>query len=271
MLRRVLLTLVVLLAATPAADSPKLVVLELQHLGGATEAEARSLNDAVVAVTSSAGVFQVVSQRDIITLLGVERQKQLLGCGEESTSCLAELSGALDARFLVSGSLNKVGKTYQLTLQTLDARKSQPIGRSLRASQSLDELRKLLPWAVSEATGTSSPKAPSRVVPTLLMVAGGLGLVAGGFVVFQAETREQAIVRELATTKLTQALPRRAVDYQADAKDLANQKTSALLLFSLGAIAAAAGAWWYFSIPDVSGGRLALVPTGSGAALVGAF
>lgn len=260
-----------LLTATPAADSPKLVVLELQHLGEATEAEARSLDDAVVSVVSNTGLFQVVSQRDIITLLGVERQKQLLGCGEESASCLAELSGALDARFIVSGTLNKVGKTYQLTLQTLDARKSQPIGRSLRASKSLDELRKLLPWAVADATGTSSPKPPSRVLPTLLMVAGGLALVAGGFVVFQTETREQAILRELGNTKLTQALPRTAADYQADSKDIASQKTSELLFLSLGAIAAAAGAWWYFSIPDVSGGRVALVPTGSGAAFVGAF
>lgn len=91
----------VLLAAAPDPNAPRLVVLDLQRVGGATEAEAALLNDAVVEWVSKAGVFQVVSQADIRTLLGVERQKQLLGCGEDAASCMAELSGALDARYLL--------------------------------------------------------------------------------------------------------------------------------------------------------------------------
>lgn len=39
--------------------------------------------------------LKVVTAQDIATLLGMERQKQLLGCDESSTSCMAELANAL--------------------------------------------------------------------------------------------------------------------------------------------------------------------------------
>ena len=55
------------------------------------------------------GFFQVISQQDIATMLGLERQKQLMGCADDSTSCLAELSGALGARFVMSGTLTRLG------------------------------------------------------------------------------------------------------------------------------------------------------------------
>jgi hypothetical protein len=262
------LVLLSLLAATP--EAPRLIVLDLQHLGAATQAEARSLDDVVVDVASRNGLYQVLSQRDVATLLGVERQKQLLGC-DESASCLTELTGALDARFVLSGSLNKLGSSYQLTLQALDTRKNQPVGRSVRTAKSVDQLRGLLPWAVAEATGTPAPKAPSRVLPILLMVAGGLALAAGGVATFQAEVSETAIVRELRPGAVPAALPRTLQDYRDSADELARTKSGALLFLVAGAVAAAAGIWWFASIPDAAGGRVALVPTGTGLALVGGF
>lgn len=41
--------------------------------------------------------LKVVTAQDIATLLGMERQKQLLGCDESSASCMAELAAALGA------------------------------------------------------------------------------------------------------------------------------------------------------------------------------
>lgn len=267
MLVDVPLLLALVLAAT-SADSPKLIVLDFQKLGAVTEGEVQAIHDATVQVLSKTNLFQVVSQRDIATLLGVERQKQLLGCSEESASCLSELSGALDARFVVSGTLNRIGNTWQLTLQTLDARKGQPAGRSLRAAKSLSQLQGLLPWAVAEATGTPPPKPPSRVGPTLLMVAGGLSLAAGGVAVFQAETTDAAITREI---NLPGPLPHTAADYRDSAKSITDQRGFGLLLLSVGAALAAGGLWWYFATPDAAGGQVALIPSGPGLALVGTF
>lgn len=244
-----------------------MVVLDVQKVGGATDAEASLISDAIAERLTRIGVFQIVTQRDIATLLGVERQKQLLGCGEDSASCMTELTGALDARFTLSGQLNRLGGTYQLTLTTLDARKGQPTGRSLKAAKTMDDLRALLPWAIAEATGTPAPKPPSRVGPTLLMVGGGLGLAAGGVVAFRAFTQEAAIQRELKANDPN--VLRYADDYRAEADDIKRNKDAALLMFAVGAGLAGAGAWWWFSQPDVSSGRVAIIPTGSGVAIVG--
>ncbi len=265
---RVVPILLALVLAAASADAPKLIVLDFQKVGAVSDAEVQSIDDAVVQVLTATSLFQVVSQRDVATLLGVERQKQLLGCSEESASCLSELSGALDARFVVSGTLNRIGDTWQLTLQTLDARKAQPAGRSLRAAKSLEQLRQLLPFAVAEATGTPAPKPPSRVLPTLLMVAGGLSLAAGGVALFSAETTATAVTRELAQSG---PLPHTLAEYDTSVDDLRKQQTVGLILLSVGAALAAGGAWWFFGTPDVGSGQVALVPTGAGLALVGSF
>src|SRR6185295_5852068 len=54
----------------------------------------------------------VTGKNDIAALLGLERQKQLLGCSDEQASCLAELAGALGVDGLLTGSLGKVGNGY---------------------------------------------------------------------------------------------------------------------------------------------------------------
>jgi len=261
--------LLVMLAAAPAPDAPRLVVLDLQRVGAATDAEVSLVNDAVVEWVSKAGVFQVISQRDIQTLLGVERQKQLLGCSDDAGSCIAELSGALNARFVLSGQVNKLGGTVQLTLQTLDTQKSQPVGRSLKAAKSVEDLRALVPWAVAEATGTPPPKPPSRTWPTVMMVTGGVALLGGGVIGFVALTREASVARELKT-----AAPGRlntAEYYAAEAQEVRERKTLALVLMTVGAGLLAGGIAWWFSLPDVGLGRLALIPTGPGLSLAGSF
>ena len=261
--------LAMLLLAAPDSNAPRMVVLDLKQVGGASEGEAALLNDAIVEWVSKAGVFQVISQRDIQTLLGVERQKQLMGCGDEASSCMTELSGALDARYVLSGQLNRLGGTVQLTLQTLDTQKSQVVGRSLKAAKSAQELRAIIPWAVAEATGTPPPKPPSRTWPTVLMVTGGVSILAGGVVGFAALTRETSLWREL-TTAASGKLG--AAEYYAgEARDVRERKTMSLVLLAAGAGLLAAGISWWFSLPDVAASRLALLPTGNGFAVVGDF
>ncbi len=52
----------------------------------------------------------VISEGEIADMLGLERQKQLVGCTE--SNCMAELAGALDANELVSIDIALVGATY---------------------------------------------------------------------------------------------------------------------------------------------------------------
>lgn len=64
---------------------------------------------------------RITTQRDMAALLGVEKQKQLLGCADEQSSCMAELAGALGADGLVSGQVARVGKSYQVNVKVLAA------------------------------------------------------------------------------------------------------------------------------------------------------
>lgn len=65
-----------------------------------------------------AGV-QVTTQDQMTAVLGLERQKALLGCDE--ASCAAELAGALGVDGLLSGDVAKVIDTYQINVKVIAA------------------------------------------------------------------------------------------------------------------------------------------------------
>src|SRR5947209_7942042 len=66
--------------------------------------------------------LQVVSPSEIATLLGIERQKSLLGCSDNANSCMVELANALGVDGVVTGSLGKFGKSYQVNIKVLSAK-----------------------------------------------------------------------------------------------------------------------------------------------------
>lgn len=70
---------------------------------------------------------RVITPEDVAVLLGHERQKQLLGCADESTSCIAELAGALGADGVLSGSLARVGKKLSVTIKIIDPSSARPL------------------------------------------------------------------------------------------------------------------------------------------------
>ncbi len=65
--------------------------------------------------------LSVVTAKDLETLLGIERQKELLGCAADSSSCSAELANALGVDGVVVADLAKLGTTYQLNVKVLSA------------------------------------------------------------------------------------------------------------------------------------------------------
>lgn len=65
--------------------------------------------------------LQVTTSRQIATLLGVERQKQLLGCGGEGESCMAEIASALGAPAVIVGEIAKLGTSIQVNVRVVKA------------------------------------------------------------------------------------------------------------------------------------------------------
>ncbi len=70
--------------------------------------------------------LEVVTARQIAAVLGQERQAQLLGCSNESSSCLTELANAMGADVVASGTIAKIDDQFQLNVtlsSTVDARR----------------------------------------------------------------------------------------------------------------------------------------------------
>lgn len=88
-----------------------------------------SFEETFAARLAESGAVRVTTRRDVTTALGVERQRQLLGCAEESSTCLAELAGALGAEGLITGEVSQVGRVLQLNIKIIS-----PAGKTLFAA-----------------------------------------------------------------------------------------------------------------------------------------
>jgi hypothetical protein len=115
--------------APPPVATQRLAVLKITAQGASPEV-AETLTQVVTEQAGRTPGFSAISQAELGSLLGVEKQKQLLGCGDQS--CLAEIGGALGARLVLSGSLGRVGESYVLQLQLLDTQKAQIRARESR-------------------------------------------------------------------------------------------------------------------------------------------
>jgi TolB-like protein len=276
--------LLLLLAATPAAaeapeanKKPRLVVTDFVP-AQVEPGEAQALTDAVATYLAQRGLFDVVSSRDLQTLLGAERQRQLLGaCGDDGVACSADLSSLVQARFVLSGQLARVGSAWQLSLQMVDTAKGQAAARGSRLSGSLEALRAMVPYLASEATGSPLPPPPSRVLPITLIGVGSATALSGGVVGLLALSRQGQLQDELCPGGVQpdgrcDGVNLRPHEFYVEQQaTLTAQKALSVGLMAGGAVLLGLGLW--LMPPDDARTRLAVrvVPAGGGLALVGGF
>ncbi len=129
-------------AAAPAVPSAakrrKIAVLPLRPGPGTDQ----KLADLVAELLSNALArrpnLSIVSSKDIEAAVGFDRQRSLLGCSD--SSCLTDIGGALGVDKLVNGTLGKLGSTYLLSVQLIDAKKATAERRfSARAGNATEE------------------------------------------------------------------------------------------------------------------------------------
>lgn len=87
--------------------------------------------------------LKVVTSSDIQNILGLERQRELLGCAE-GTSCTAELIGALGADGLLVGEVARVGSQLQVNLKVVSGRSGETQATFARRIDAESELLELL-------------------------------------------------------------------------------------------------------------------------------
>lgn len=149
------------------AGSPeRLVVIDIATADGVARKMAAQVFEALLTEASRVEGLQVVGQSDLSLLLGMERQRQLLGCADEATACATELAGALDARWVLTGSLGRLGKRYRLDLKLVDgkaARVARRVGRTLdRPEELLEALPALVAELLSKEEGSPLAAEPPR-------------------------------------------------------------------------------------------------------------
>lgn len=166
---RALLLAIVAAAAPLAADGAakqKIAVLDVRAVQGVSPGTATILTAIVVDDAARAG-FEVISQADVSAMIGFEKQKQMLGCSDDS-SCLAEIGGALGVDFVLSGQVGQIGTRYHLSFQLLDARKAKVVSRAARFSErDEDALAAAAQATVGDLLAAAAATQPRAAVPVL--------------------------------------------------------------------------------------------------------
>lgn len=134
----------------------------------------------------------VVTPEEMSAVIGLERQRALLGCPEES-SCLAELAGGLGADVLVLGTIARVGESWALTVKLVNAKDGKVVaarsGQVAREDEVLGWLSETARqtgaavrerYEVSSGAGTPRRSGFSRRVALIPAVGAGVLAVAGG-------------------------------------------------------------------------------------------
>jgi hypothetical protein len=204
--------------ADPVAEPPdarpkqRLRVLVLEPSASESDAEtARAIASLLAVELSKIDRFDVLSNADVKRIIELEGEKQAMGCS--TTSCLAELAGAMGANIVVFGELTRLGEVRSLTLNLFNSEKASSLGRVSETFTSVEELPRRLPKmahdvlsrfarendielpALAESTSTTTatpePAAPPAAaadagmpayVPWIVVGAGGVGAVVGSAV-----------------------------------------------------------------------------------------
>ena len=126
---RLWLALVVLFAQTGVAHAQskgKLAVLDIQATGVEPEL-IPTLTEILTVEIDAIGKYKVIAGRDVQSMLGFEKQKDIMGCTD--ASCLAEIGGALGVERSVAGHIGKVGSTYVINFKLINIRQADTEAR----------------------------------------------------------------------------------------------------------------------------------------------
>ncbi len=94
------------------------------------------LDDLLVVAVDSTGALSVISTADINAMLTREKIRDAMGC--DDVECAAEIGGALGVKYLLTGSVAKLGSKVIVTLHLLDTDSQSSAARS-KASVNDDE------------------------------------------------------------------------------------------------------------------------------------
>jgi TolB-like protein len=174
------IALLLALGGAEPAPSPsvmKILVLDLRADSTPPET-ARLLTSEITVHLARDRRLSVLSVEDLRSVISLEAEKKAMGCDE--AACLAEIGSALGARYVVHGSIGKLGELTLLHLHLFDTQTQESIARETAEASTqsalLAETRHAIDRISRRITGDPEPaKSPSA-----LTFLGGGAAVAGG-------------------------------------------------------------------------------------------
>ncbi|MBL8920178.1 MAG: PEGA domain-containing protein [Myxococcaceae bacterium] len=198
-------TLAAVLAQSPAptladqarkADgdtNPKMAVPDFTTTAG-NESLAAMLAGSVATEIDRTGLFQVTTSDQVRSLLSLERQRQLLGCNDDS--CTSNIAGQLGVDFLVNGRLTRLTDPKKATT-------------GLTLDLSIVEVKSGKRVSSREVSGTSEADLVGRLTENVAALIAPLLSGRQGFIVVIA-SEDGSVVKvdgtQLGTTPMTQRL-----------------------------------------------------------------
>lgn len=161
------------------------LVMDLTVGASITKDEAAVVTQEIATELSKVPLVRVQTVEDSRVTLGVEAQKQMLGC--DDNSCLAEIAQAMGTETLLFGRLDRIGAQLTLQVTLLESSNAQPLVRSSGRADSLTRLLEQVPLLLVDAKKELNPfwepqpsASPSSSLSPLLVAglsAAGLGVV----------------------------------------------------------------------------------------------
>lgn len=165
-MRTALLVGVWVMSAVAAGQDPAVARIAAPGLrpAGLSEEAARRISDAF-AEELEHEALEVTTPREIQELLGAERQRQLLSCEQQSSSCLADLTSALQVQAVVTGTVARIGSRLHANVKLL-SQGGQVYGVFARSGRTEQDLIVALADA-APAAAADVYKGLGRAVPVM--------------------------------------------------------------------------------------------------------
>jgi hypothetical protein len=146
----------VLLTTTGATEPIRLAAPGFTGVN--VEASALEFYNEHVAQQLSAFKLKVVTHAEIATLLGMERQRALMGCDETSSACMAELANALGADAMLMGGVARIGSAFQVNLKIISSKDGTQLAKYSSSADGEEALLNALTRGAGELARAIYPK-----------------------------------------------------------------------------------------------------------------
>ncbi|MBM4777417.1 MAG: hypothetical protein GQE15_06905 [Archangiaceae bacterium] len=190
--------------------------------------------------------FKVTTPADIAALLGIERQRQLLGCSEDG--CNAEIGSALGVPLMLVGRVTKLEERFDIDLRVIRQRDGLVVARDTRRIVGIKGLGELMEAAGDSLAKQLAPKTPFAWRLWVPVLAGTVAAGVGGVLWAQAEL-QHASYTGAGSLPVTRILGLKNID--AKFAQLSTQRLIGMVVAGAGVVLIAGGFVWNALVPSL--------------------